>query len=433
MITRRSFLVLALGLVFQPGRALSQKAPQTDVEFLKRLTLEILEQSRVKPGTNGPPNWPIKNSVGFALVTPGRQGYPAFWIRDFSMACDSGLVPTQEIRNHLFLVARCQNGESERKLQSGAFLPPYAIPDHINFDGTAVFFPGTYSSGEDQGGGPWGKLPPIDDHFEFVHLAHMLWKQGRSRAFLQEQVIGIPLNERLKKAFESPESDRELGLATTSVGRRAVGFGFCDSIVHTGHLLYASLLRFRAANELDELTGDREYRRIADRIKQAIPETFQDPASGWLLASTGISRQPDVWGTLLALHLGVLDAKAANRALTTVLDAFKAGQITLEGAVRHVPTNRDFSEKTAWEGTYTGKGSYQNGAYWHTSTGWLIEALAKVDRAAAKQVMSEFVAHLRANPASPWECFGPGLNYTQNPGYLASVAWPYASLKNLKL
>ena len=411
--------------------ATRQSNPKADLEFLKRLTLEILAQSRVPPGTNGPPNWPIKNTIGFAMVTPGRRGYPAFWIRDFSMACDSGLVPQKEMFNHFNLVAQCQNGPSYRHLASGGILPPYAIPDHVNFDGKPVFYPGTYSSGEDQGAEPWGTYPPADDHFEFVHLGWMIETAQRKTGILNRGVGDLTLLERMERAFYSPKYDPGTGVFTTTKDLRAVGFGFCDSITVTGKVLYPTLLRYRSAKELFWLTGKTEYADAMTGIKSGIPGVFGEKESGWLMAATGIGRQPDVWGTLLALHLGVLDSATEARARRTVLDAYRAGTISLEGAVRHVPTNRDFSATSAWEQALEGKGIYQNGAYWHTPTGFLIEALAKKDKNLGLKVFGDYVRHLKKGGEIPWECFNPAIKHAQNGGYLASVAWPYSVLKSL--
>lgn len=413
------------------------KAGQGHIPYLRQLVLDVLEASRVNPGTNGPPGWGITNTVGFPLVTPGKGGYPAFWVRDFSMAADSGLVPTEELRNHLFLIAKTQNGPETRKLKNGLELPPWSIPDHINFDGKPVFYPGTYASGEDQGNGAFGVLPPIDDHFEFIHLAFLLSRQTRSKAFLKGIVSGSSLLDRLERAFDSPESDPATGLCMTTLNRRAVGFGFCDAVVHDGKLLMASLLRYRAARELETLTGSRRYREIQKRIESSLPSAFRDPKSGWLLASTGTSAQPDVWGTLRALADFPIPKDVRTRAEQEVLKAAKDGTILLEGAVRHVPTNRDFSEKTAWERAYSPKGSYQNGAYWHTPTGWLLRVLRRVEPSLAKQILGEFIQHLKSNDLrhsrpgldAPWECFGPNGTARQNGGYLASAALPFAEVR----
>ena len=120
----------------------------------------------------------------------------------------------------------------------------------------------------------------------------------------------------------------------------------------------------------------------------------------------------------------------------TVADAVRRGTITLEGGVRQVPTDRDFSKTTAWERSMCAINTYQNGGYWHTASGWLIAALWKHDRALALQVFSEMLAQLRAQDfrqgpghGAPWEVFGPNGQARQNGVYMASVALPYGILK----
>ena len=358
--------------------------PRADLDFLRDMTRDVVQASRVAPGSNGGGRWPITNSCGFTLITPGKDTYTAFWVRDFAMAVDSGFITAEELRNALLLICRAQNGAAELKLANGLHVPPWTIPDHINYDGKASFYPGSYSSGPDQGNGTCGRVPPIDDHYEFVHIAYTYWKNTGDVAFFATDVGGLTLFERLEKAFAAPTIDAKTGLAETTEADRAVGFGFCDAETHTGKLLFASLLRYRAAGEMAELcraTRHREqvrgFREAQKKIRASLATTFADPngKDGWLLASTGISRQPDVWGTLYALDLDVLDRAHAAAARKTVADAVRRGTITFEGGVRHVPTDRDFSQSSAWERSIVPGNTYQNGGYWHTATGWLIAAL----------------------------------------------------------
>ena len=390
-----------------PGTRPSQGEglPEGDLAFLRDMTRDVVEASRVKPSSNGGGHWPLTNSCGFTLITPGKDTYTAFWVRDFSMSVDSGFITSEKLRNHLLLICQAQNGPSDLRLANGLHVPPWAIPDHINYDGRPSNYPGSYSSGQNQGNGACGRVPPIDDHYEFVHIAYTCWKATRDATLFRIQVKGATVFDRLEKAFASPTTDPETGLAETTEADRAVGFGFCDGETHTGKLLFASLLRYRAAGELAELAsalGHRErvagYRQIQKTIRVNLARTFSDPdhRDGWLRASTGLSCQPDVWGTLFALHLRVLDRPHADAARKTVTDAVRRGTITLEGGVRQVPTDRDFSQTTAWERSMCAINTYQNGGYWHTASGWLIEALWKQDRPLALQVFAEMLAHLRA-------------------------------------
>jgi hypothetical protein len=151
-----------------------------------------------------------------------------------------------------------------------------------------------------------------------------------------------------------------------------------------------------------------------------------------------VGRQPDIWATLFALRLGLLSPPADRRARETVADAIRRGQqdpvIEYRGAVRHVPVGFDYSAQSAWERCAAGGGTYQNGAYWHTPTGWLIEALSPIDPDLAQAVFDRYIANLRSEDfrkggGAPWECFGIGGRGAQNPVYLASVALPLGSLR----
>ena len=426
---------------------LGQGLPKDDLRFLREMTRDVVEASRVRPGSNGGGRWPLTNSCGFTLITPGKDTYTAFWPRDFSMGADSGFVTAEELRNHLLLLCRVQNGPDDLRLARDLRVPAWSIADHINYDGRPTYYPGTYASGLDQGAGTFGRLPPMDDHYEFVHIAHKLWKMTGDRTIFRAEVNGVTVLERLENAFASPTADRDTGLAETTAADRAVGFGFCDAEAHTGKLLFASLLRYRAAGELADITGAlgrpgraAGYRQIQRAIRANVGRTFGDPEGrdGGLRASTGLSSQPDVWGTLYALHLELLDRAHAAAARKTVADAVRKGTITLEGGVRHVPTDRDFSPTTAWERSESPVNTYQNGGYWHTPSGWLIAALWKHDRPLALQVFGEMIAHLRAQDfrkapgnGAPWEVFGRNGQARQNPVYMASVALPYSVLKDL--
>src|SRR3954464_13098901 len=122
---------------------------QTSLQFLRDMTTAVIEASRVRPGERVGDS--AENTTGGTLIRPGgRDCYPAFWVRDFSMSLASGFITADEMLHALRLIAAHQTGPSERRLKSGAILPPNSIPDHINFDDKPVFYPGAYSPGEDQ-------------------------------------------------------------------------------------------------------------------------------------------------------------------------------------------------------------------------------------------------------------------------------------------
>lgn len=432
------------------GVAKTPRAPRgiapSDLSFLADLARATLDSARVPPGERRGGLGP--NTTGIPLITPGGN-YPALWVRDFALSLDCGLVGTDELQAHLELIARTQNGEQERRLKSGAIIPPFAIPDHVNLDGSAVFYPGTFSSGEDQGAAPWGPLPPADDHFYFVHIASQLRRRLPTAEFLSRRLAGARLLERLKRAFAAVETDARTGAVVATKARRAVGFGFQDSVRLLGSMGFATLLRHQAAKELAELcrmAGEprdaRRYEELARQIRAHLVPVFSDPSRkhGWLLAATEVGRQPDAWATLFALHSGLLPEEAAERARSAVARSVRAAGHDLEyqGAVRHVPKSGYFTPDQCWESSVGATDTYQSGAFWHTPTGWLIEALESIDPDMARAVSERFLRHLReddfrrgAGRKAPWECFGLEFAGAQNPVYLTSVTVPLAVLREV--
>lgn len=403
--------------------------------FLAELARAVVEAARVRPGERAGGSPP--NATGGTLVRPGgRDCYPAFWIRDFALSLESGLLTAEEQRHALLLTARTQPSEP-RILPSGSLIPRGAIADHINFDGTPIFFPGTYDALTQ--GGPWGRLPPFDDQFFFVEMAWQYVRQTEDRAILRICIDGLTLLERLELAFAVPPADAETQLVCCTEQDRGVSFGFTDVVVHTGHLLFASLLRLRAAERLAELTAKPAYTETAAAMRRALPAAFAGPG-GLLRASTGTGAQPDVWGSAFAVSTGAVSGMARDAICRALARALQAGTLAWRGNVRHVPTAYDASAESAWERLVlpTPLNRYQNGAYWGTPTGWVCEAVAQPDEPAARGLAADYLADLhrsdfRKGPefGGPYECLHPLGDYRQNPVYMTSVTCPLAALRRL--
>ena len=171
-------------------------------------------------------------------------------------------------------------------------------------------------------------------------------------------------------------------------------------------------------------------------IQQQIPLVFSD-SRGMLKASTGISGQADVWSTALAVYLGILEEDALEKTCLFLTNAYLEGTLAYRGNIRHILTTDDFSETTAWEISLAQKNSYQNGAYWGTPVGWVVDAISRVNQDAAQKLAMEYITELRENDyrkgaeyGAPYECFHPSGN-RQNPVYLTSVTSPYGVFKKL--
>lgn len=414
-----------------------------DMAFLTDMAKATLDASRVAPGAMVGKIGP--NTSGGTLIRPGgREDYPAFWIRDYAMSVECGIIPAEE-QLHALRYTAAHQIDKETTLPTGSVLPVGSIADHISFGGVPIFFPGILEDSEKQGGPQWGILPSLDDHFYFVRMAALYFKAAGNAEFLKEDINGKPLIDRLEAAYAMPPNDPGTGVVRVEEKNRGVNFGFFDCVTHTGDLFFASVLKYRAATDLAVLfdaLGRAEqakaYRDNAARLRDTLPKRF--PADrGILRASTGLSAQPDVWGTAFAVYVGALPPDVEKAACEGLATALKNGTIAWKGGIRHVPTDADFSKKGAWEKALAGKNTYQNGAYWDTPAGWVCFAVAKVDPGAAKALAKDLIAELRDGDfrkgekfGSPWECFHPDKNHRQNPIYLASVTAPLDAFQRME-
>jgi len=410
-----------------------------DLKFLKELTKDVMESSRIYPdqkisdGFGG-------NSTGGTLIRPGgRSCYPAFWIRDYAMSLESGFVTREEQKHMLQLTAATQCDQTWIT-SSGSMVPIGAIADHVRIDDSKpIYYPGTYDYNS-QGGKTWGMFPPYGDQYFFIHMAYYFVKTTSSLKYLFSEINGMRLIDRLEMAYKVPPTKQEGVLVYTTDEFRGVDFGFRDAISITGDLCFPSILKYRASLELAEMFDlikwkdkAEAYRTTAKRLKSEIRSVFSDKR-GMLLASTGKSKQADVWSTALAVYFGLFEGEHLEESCRFLRDAYLKGTLASRGNIRHVLTCDDFSESTAWEVSITGKNGYQNGGYWGTPTGWVCDAIAKVDVPVAKQLAKEYIDDLRSGDyrkgpdfGAPYECYNS--TSAQNAVYLTTVSCPYSVFK----
>ncbi|MFH1614088.1 MAG: hypothetical protein ABIG61_03250 [Planctomycetota bacterium] len=423
---------------------MKQKLAVEKFVFLKGLTIDVIEEARVRDGRKirefGP------NNTGGTLITPGALNfYPAFWIRDYAMSLETGLIPIEEQKHMLMLTASTQQ-EKDWYTPSGSFVPRGSIADHITLRGQPIFFPGTIDDYENQGG-IFGKLPSLDDHYYFIHMAWYYIQSTKDQEILTVDIKGIKLIDRLDLAFAVPPSSQDTHLVCCHENDRGVSFGFVDHIIHTGNLLICSILKYQAAKQMIQLhhllqNQDKanDYSRIADSLRASINTTFGTD-SGFLRASTGKSNQKDVWGTAFAVYADVLEADLKQKACRALAKAYTNQTIAWRGNIRHVPVGDDFNHTTAWQKVVPKDAinTYQNGAYWGTPTGWVAYAIAQIDEELALNLAQEYIEELeegdfrKGSPCgSPWECIHPDNNYRKGPVYMTSVTCPLAAFQKLK-
>jgi hypothetical protein len=425
---------------------------QADEAFLEDQARRIIKSAALASGAS---SGAYRNETPFDLhVQGGNMGYPAFWVRDGVMILGGGLIPAAEVEGWIRLIVSTLRGPDDWHVRPGVTVPAYAVPDHVNFDGRATFFPGHYETGDKQGGFPWGQYPPLNDPFWFLDAVHEHWRltrdlrlfRSRLRTSFSEEILA----DLCEKVFVVPPSDPESGLVTAGdiETENAKDWGFCDGVFKSGKLLFPSILKIRAARRLAGLFSEsgeagkaKTYARIASRVSAALVPAFLRPASGgkgaWLHSATGTGNQPDVWGSAFAVHSGVLDPRDARAVSLALARAFRDGTAVRDGLVRHLPLN-DPVNGGGWERSIIAPGTYQNGGYWGTPVGWYISALTRADNQAAAALAAQYVAFLRRTlradgTTEAWEWVNEETGQASNPLYVATVALPYLSLKGAGL
>ncbi|MFT3704130.1 MAG: hypothetical protein QM802_17315 [Agriterribacter sp.] len=435
----RSLGIFIVILFFSYAAFSQQLISKEDLAFLKQITKDVIDSSRIFPKQSIPSFG--SNNTGGTLIRPGgRNAYPSFWIRDYAMSLETGFITVKEQKHMLLLTASTQCNQTWIT-KNGSMIPVGAIADHIRIDNSLpIYYPGTYSY-EEQGEKTFGMTPPYCDQFYFIHMAYEYIKSSVDIAILTQTINGTRLIDRLEAAFRVPPSKPDNYMVYTSDAFRGVDFGFRDAEEITGELCFSSILKYKAANELSELykklknqLKSEAYKEIATSIKKALPRIFAGK-NGMLLASTGKSKQPDVWSTALAVCYGILEGDDLTKACETLSDAYSRKTLSLNGNIRHILTTDDYSNSTAWEISLAPKNEYQNGAYWGTPTGWVCYAIAKVNKTNAMLLAKEYIDDLRKNDfrkggeaAAPYECFYLP-SHRQNPLYMTTVACPYIVFK----
>ncbi len=434
-------LCLFFGINVNAQNTNSNLLSDSDFKYLEGLTKDVVERSRIQPKQVISKEFGGNNSGGTLIKPGGSDAYPAFWIRDYAMSIESGFITLPE-QKHMLLMTASGQCDQPWITDGGCMIPMGSIPDHMRIDDSKpIYFPGTYDY-KGQGNKKWGMSPPYCDQFFFIDMAYFYTKNGASTRILNEKIRGVALIDRLELAYKTAPTKQDGVIVYATEDFRGVDFGFRDVITITGELCMPSILKYKASLELADLftllkKKDKAatYRMNARRLKEEIPQRFSD-SRGMLLASTGKSRQADIWSTVMAIYYGILDGEQVLNASHTITDGYKKGLLAKSGNIRHIFIGEDFSEKSAWEKSLVRKGDYQNGGYWGTPTGWVCFTMAKTDPEAAKQLAKEYIDNLRAGDfrkggefGEPWECYN--LEAPQNSIYMTTVTSPYTVFKSL--
>lgn len=369
---------------------------QRDVCFLTEAAQKLLIGCRVKAHD------------GTILYTPdGKANYNALWTRDFAYMVENAhdLIPPEHIEACIRYLLKGQRADG-------------AIPDRVDTRGVPVYSGGPENS-------PLGE--PNLDNTQFIVIAADEYLRSlppkRSRALFSEWA------DQLDKGMDYlPRSGR--GLIFNDPKKPHSPYGFTDTVGKTGELFMESLLYWTACSRLTDwhkkIGGNskaNEFHRRAKLIERNI-STLWNETSGMFFAATIDCRQTDIWANAYALHtdfpLG-RKAKQIREYLVRNYDSY-----VWRGQIRHLPKGEYWQRMLAPVGHET----YQNGAYWATASGWVMQALKKTNPESAEQLFADLIADFRTHGI--FECVNEN-NYRQLDTYVVSATNPLGAIRKMSL
>jgi hypothetical protein len=359
--------------------------------FLQRRAEQIIARCRV-----------FTDDGTAAYLPDDQKNYRAFWLRDFCYmveGCPGAFQEEDLTRAYRWLSARQQVDGS--------------APDRVELNGTAVYSPGPVDH-------PLCTGAVADGPQFMVKLAYAIVRQTRNEELFSET------SEKLALGMHWLIHNSETDLITAPEGSSRCSYGFTDTVGKKGDLLFCSLLYIDAATKLSELMrdagngGQSQYWEGQAARARAGLETLWDWDTGYYRAASVRCRQPDVWGTAYAVYLGVTTPERSQRIGRQLLKDYD--RIIQAGQVRHLPA------PLMWESCVTLPGTYQNGGYWGTASGWVYAAMRQADPRRAEQIIIDLARDYEARDAVPEWTNGAKSALT---GYAASVATPLEAIRKV--
>jgi hypothetical protein len=389
------------------------------------------------------------NYAGQNAYIPANGSYNAFWLRDYEYMLEgrADYFTTTDLLHsaNIFLNGL---GTGTVALVDGNFDYTGAGVDHVNFDGGPVYWPGTYNTNGDCNAngtmcrmGTW----PVTDGDAFtvdiVWQTYMQLGRASRRAFLTNAIL-----QQLKTAMGFIPRDASTGLVSITdvppgspppVQRtNRQPYGFTDSTRKSGLTLFDSLLLVEASRHMADLsralnadTDADSWDTEAATVTTSIQTHLWDANNGLFFAASVREVQDDIWGSLFAVWLGVATPSQATSIANYVNTNYTG--LVKQGQVRHL-RHGDYWQDL-YDGTtdLTARGTYQDGAFWGTASGWFASVVNTVSPTNATKIALDMVTgYLEWNDANEW--LGESNNARGQPENLSSVALPLANLRALQ-
>jgi hypothetical protein len=373
--------------------AVPDRQLKEDIEFLENRAKKLLE------------GCVIKASDGTPLYTPdGKAHYAALWTRDFASMVEyaGDLMPLEDIRRCISYLVKGVHTDG-------------LVPDRVQVDGRAVYAAGAADS-------PLGE--PNIDNAQFLVFA--------VDSFLDR----IPEDRRAAVYAEwAPALIRGLdwiprranGLVWNDPGKPHSPYGFTDTVAKTGDLFMESVLYWRAAKMLARWEG--RFGKTATRddflaraaaVEKSIGSLW-DEGTGMFWAASVDCRQTDVWGNAYAVAVDFPLAGKRDRIVDYLVSNYD--RYVWHGQVRHLPRG-EYWERQLYP---VEKDRYQNGAYWGTASGWVMQALAGRSLDLARRMFRDLVDDFRSGGIC--ECVNEG--YRQLESYVNTATNPLGAARRI--
>jgi hypothetical protein len=351
-------------------------------------------------------DWTVKSRVEYhgklRMHTPCVNGmYKGIWPDDFlwPLMADPSLMDQDTLQGAIDFVSASVLG-----------LP--CLPDRIEPDGMPVMQPGWLDN-------PHAHLMPLHLPAAWMRLLDYAASSG----------VGVPRKRDWARLFQRSLDAVPFacGLAYIDPQRPCVGFGFHDPCAITGFELASSLALYRglqraAAFFSDVVAPDQKECWLAQAagIQRNLDRLWSEE-DGAYFAGSKDCRQIDVWLNGLAYWLAT-EAKQVR-----IVAWFKANQerVFLEGHTRQI------AEADGWQRQLvdTPPGTYTNGGFWSTGSGFVLPAIADQDPEFAATLTRQLIAKMEATDFAEWisaEGQGGGAK-----GFLAGIAMPAIGLQSI--
>lgn len=336
------------------------------------------------------------------MYTPDGSGqYAALWTRDFAYMIENGydLIPQDHIRAAIEYLIGGQRKDG-------------CIPDRVQADGLAVYEAGPI-------GNPLGDPPTDNSQF----LVKAVWYYVQQR---RDELFFLKVMDALCQAMDYMPRNSD-GLVYIHQGRPRSPYGFTDTVAKTGAVLFSSLLYWEACKCLTSLfrkTHHNKHAAIFEKRAALIEKNLtilwnDDP--GIFMAASRDCRQIDTWGNIYALYINFPLGERKNRIVQFLAQNYE--RFVNAGQVRHLPVP-EYWEKTLMA---VEPGTYQNGAYWGTASGWLAWSLFESSPEIALQILLDLIEFYKRRGI--YECISPGEFKIKD--YVVNVVNPFGAIQKM--